>query len=199
MPRRLLALAVSALALVVTAGCADDVSPAARIGNVKISNDELLDEVAEWVGNPAAIDPATIASTTPGSYPLELVRQLLQQRVDFELHRREFEALGLEVDDALRDQALTVLFGDPAAADDAFAAFSEEFAASFVDDVARQIGLQNELGDEGYASWRTDAYGEADIEINPRYGSWDGTTGQIVAPSGPAQPATSTTFPVAAP
>ncbi|MGH9274798.1 MAG: hypothetical protein ACRDZU_09140 [Acidimicrobiales bacterium] len=196
MSRRLLALAVSALALLVSAGCADDVSPAARIGDVKISNDELLDEVAEWVGNPAAIDPATVASTTPGSYPLELVRQLLQQRLDFELHRQEFDELGLEVDDDLRQQALTVLFGDPAAADDAFAAFSEEFAASFVDDVARQIAVQNELGEEGYAAWRTAAYGETDIEVNPRYGTWDAATGQIIAPSGPVQPAT---FPVATP
>lgn len=196
MSRRLLALAVSALALLASAGCADDVSPAARIGDVKISNDELLDEVAEWVGNPAAIDPATVASTTPGSYPLELVRQLLQQRLDFELHRQEFEELGLEVDDDLRQQALTVLFGDPAAADDAFAAFSEAFAASFVDDVARKIGVQTELGEEGYTEWLVDANGEADIEVNPRYGTWDAATGQIIAPSGPVQPAT---FPVATP
>lgn len=197
MSRRLLALAVSVLALLASAGCASDVSPAARIGDLKISNDELLDEVAQWVGNPAAVDPATVASTTPGTYPLELVRQLLQQRLDFELHRQEFESLGLEVDEELRTQALTTLFGDPAAADDAFAAFTEEFTASFVDDVARQIGVQNELGEEGYAAWRTEAYNEADIEINPRYGSWDAATGQIVAPSGPLQP--TTTFPIATP
>jgi hypothetical protein len=196
-PRRLLALAVAALALFASAGCADDVSPAARIGDVKITNDQLLDEVAEWVGNPAAVDPATVASTTPGSYPLELVRQLLQQRVDFELHRQEFDELGLEVDDDLRQQALTTLFGDPAAAGDAFAAFSKAFADSFVDDVARQIGVQNTLGDEAYGAWRTKAYAEADIEVSPRYGTWDAATGQIVAPSGPRQP--TTTLPLAAP
>jgi len=195
--RRLLAIAVAALALVASAGCADDVSPAARIGDVKITNDELLDEVAQWVANPSAVDPATVASTTPGSYPLELVRQLLQQRVDFELHRQEFELLGLEVDDDLRQEAISVLFGDPAAADAAFAAFTEEFAASFVDDVARQIAVQNELGEEGYTAWRAETYSEADIEVNPRYGSWDGTTGQIVPPSGPVQP--TTTFPLPTP
>ena len=187
MPRRLLALAVAALAVVASAGCADDVSPAARIGDTKISNDALLDEVAEWVGNPRAIDPATMADATPGTYPLELVRQLLQQRIDFVLHRQEFDALGLEVGDDTRQQALTVLFGDPAAAGDAFAAFSEEFAAAFVDDVARQIGVQNELGEDGYTAWRTEAYADADIEVNPRYGSWDSEAGQITAPSGPIQ------------
>ena len=183
---------VAGLALLGTAGCADDVSPAARIGDTKIGNSELLDEVAEWVSNPAAVDPATIADTTPGSYPLELVRQLLQQRIDFVLHRQEFDTLGLKVDDDLRQQALTVLFGDPSAADEAFAAFSDDFASAFVDDIARQIAVQNALGDDGYATWRTKAYAEADIEVSPRYGTWDSSTGQIVAPAGPVQPAGST-------
>jgi hypothetical protein len=189
-PRRLLVLAVAALALVATAGCADDVSPAARIGDLKITNDELLDEVESWASNPQAVDPATLETSTPGTYPLELVRQLLQQRLDFELHRIEFDALGLELDDELRDQALTTLFGDPAAAESAFEAFTEEFAAAFVDDVARQIAVQTELGDEGYTEWRTEAYTTSEIEVSPRYGSWDGTTGQIVPPEGPTQPTT---------
>ncbi len=188
MPRRLLAFAVAALALLVSTGCAADVSPAARIGDTKISNDTLLAEVAEWVGNPAAVDPAMVADTTPGTYPLDLVRQLLQQRIDFELHRQEFERLELKLDDATRTQALTVLFGDPAAAEDAFAAFSKDFRASFVDDVARQIAVQTALGDDGYSEWRTAAYADTAIEVSPRYGHWDATTGQIVAPSGPVQP-----------
>jgi hypothetical protein len=190
---------VAALALVVSAGCANDVSPAARIGDTKISTGDLLDEVAEWVANPAAVDPATVADTTPGSYPLDLVRQLLQQRIDFQLHRTEFDALGLKLDADLREQALTVLFGDPSAADQAFAAFSDDFAAEFVDDIARQVAVQNELGDDGYSAWRTKAYEEADIEVNPRYGTWDADSGQIVAPAGPQQPAGSTDTSVAAP
>lgn len=189
MPRRLLALAVAALAVVTTAGCADDVSPAARIGDVKIGNGEFLDEVAEWTGNPVAVDPAMLGDGSPGTYPLDLVRQLLQQRIDFVLHNQEFEALGLELDDALRQQALTVLFGDPAASEQAFSAFSDDFAASFTDDVARQIGVQNELGDDGYTAWRTKAYAEADVEVSPRYGTWDGDTGQITPPEGPTDPA----------
>jgi hypothetical protein len=187
-PRRLLALAVAALSLLGIAGCADDVSPAARIGDTKISNTELLDEVAEWAGNPAAVDPNMVADTTPGTYPLELVRQLLQQRIDFELHRQKFESLGLHLDDSLREQALTVLFGDPATAEQAFSAFSDDFAAAFTDDVARQIAVQNELGDDGYSEWRGSEYADADIEVNPRYGTWDAEAGEIVAPSGPTQP-----------
>lgn len=189
MPRRLLAPAVALLALLGAAGCADDVSPAARVYDTKIGNDELLDEVAEWAGNPAAVDPATLADSSPGTYPLELVRQLLAQRIDFAIHNEGFEELGLGLTEELRQEALTVLLGDPAAAEQAFAAFSPEFAEAFVDDVARQVAVQNELGEEGYAEWRTGAYDDADIEVNPRYGTWDGDTDQIVAPTGPVQPA----------
>lgn len=189
MPRRLLALAVAAFALFGATGCADDVSPAVRIGDVKIGNDAFLAEVAEWAGNPVAVDASMLGNPSPGTYPLELVGQLLQQRIDFELHRQEFETLGLQLDDAMRTQALTVLFGDPAASEQAFSAFSKEFAQSFTDDVARQIAVETELGEDGYTKWRTKAFADTEIEVSPRYGTWDGESGQVVAPEGPVQPA----------
>src|SRR3546814_2665161 len=46
--RRLMLPALAGLTLVATAGCADDVSPAARVDGVAIPNDELLDEVEQW-------------------------------------------------------------------------------------------------------------------------------------------------------
>ncbi|MGH9085957.1 MAG: hypothetical protein ACRDYW_10925 [Acidimicrobiales bacterium] len=190
MPRRLLALVVTALVGLVGAGCADDVSPALRIGDTKIGNEAFLDEVAEWAGNPVAIDPSVLAGSSPGTYPLELVRQLLQQRIDFELHNQEFEALGLELDDDLRDGALAALFGDPSASVDAFSAFSDEFAQQFTDDIARQIAVEQELGPNEYNAWRAEAYAEADIEVSPRYGTWDGESGQITPPQGPIGSAT---------
>lgn len=188
MPRRLLALAVAALALVGGAGCADDVSPAVRIGDRKIGNDAFLAEVAEWAGNPEAVDPATLGDRSPGTYPLELVSQLLAQRIDFELHRQEFDVLGLKLDDAMREQALTSIFGDPSAAEGAFSAFSEEFAQAFTDDVARQLAVQTELGEDSYTEWRTKAFAETAIEVSPRYGTWDPKSAQIIAPKGPIQP-----------
>lgn len=191
MSRRLLALAVAALAIFASAGCAKDVSPAVRVGDVKISNDDFLAEVAEWVGNPVAVDPSMLGNRSPGTYPLDLVRQLLQQRIDFALHNAEFDHLGLKLDDSLRTKALTVLFGDPSASTQAFSAFSEEFAKQFTDDIARQVGVADELGDTDYAAWRTEAYATTSIEVNPRYGSWDSKNGQIVAPEGPIQPADS--------
>jgi len=189
-PRRFLALVVTALVGLVGAGCADDVSPALRIGDTKIGNEAFLDEVAEWAGNPVAIDPSVLADSSPGTYPLELVRQLLQQRIDFELHNQEFEALGLELDDDLRDGALAALFGDPSASVEAFSAFSDEFAQQFTDDIARQIAVEQELGPNEYNAWRAEAYAEADIEVSPRYGTWDGESGQVTPPQGPIGSAT---------
>ncbi|MEO7428889.1 MAG: hypothetical protein ABIY48_05855 [Acidimicrobiales bacterium] len=193
MPRRLLALAVAVLAILGATGCADSVSPAARIGDVKIGNDAFLAEVAEWVGNPAAIDPTVLGEPNPGTYPLDLVRQLLQQRIEFELHHQEFDHLGLKLDDAMRQQGLASIFGDPAAAEGPFKGFSKAFAASFTDDVARQLAVQTKLGDTDYTAWHTKAQAQTPIEISPRYGTWDPATGQITPPKGPTQPVSTVT------
>lgn len=196
MPRRLFALALAAAVLLLGAGCADSVSPALRVGDTKVSNDIFLAEVGEWAGNPAAVDPATLGDRSPGTYPLELVRQLMQQRIDFTLHNQEFKTLGLKLDEAMRQHALEVLFGDPKAANQAFSKFSTSFATQFTDDVARQIAVSESLGDNGYNAWRTKTYARANIAVSPRYGSWDAKTGQVLAPEGPV---TAVTTPPAAP
>lgn len=183
MPRRLLAPLVVLLALALSAGCADDVSPALRIGDTTIGNSELLDELDEWFTNPNAVSPELAAAAAPGAFPGELTRQLIAQRIDFVLHAEEFEALELELDQAARDVAIETVFGDPLAAEEALAPFSDDFRARFLDDLARQIAVEQALGEE-YATWRTQAYATADIEVNPRYGSWEGT-GRIVPPPGP--------------
>ena len=193
MPRRLLPLLLVVLVAFGAAGCADDVSPAIRVGDATVSNDELLDEIGQWIGNPVAVDPAQVSGLTPGGYPGELVRQLISQRIDFMLHEQEFDRLGLEVTEELRTEALVALFGDPSAAGDAFAAFSDEFASSFTDDVARQIAVEQELSETSetaYSDWYVAAYEGAEIEVNPRYGTWDPTTRSVIAPAAPTPAAT---------
>jgi hypothetical protein len=192
-PRRLLALLIAGLALLSATGCADDVSPALRVGDTKISNDELLKEIDQWVHNPVAVDAGQLEGLAPGAYPGDLVRQLLRQRIDFAIHNAEFERRHLELNDQLRQDALTALFGDPAGAEQAYAAFSKEFADEFTDDVARQIAVQDDLGDDGYVKWLTDAYAKTDIEVNPRYGTWDPTSRQVTAPPSAATSSTEPT------
>ena len=74
----------------------------------KVSDDDLLDEV-EWAGNEAAY-PAQLEALNPGTFPMQLVDVILQQRIDFEVHRAEFDELDLEVTDELRQAAIQQVF-----------------------------------------------------------------------------------------
>ena len=71
--------------------------------------------------------------------------------------------MDLELTDEQRDEARTALEGSPDGGGDVLAAFSDEFAEQYVDDVARQVALQNELGDDGYNEWITAALAETDV------------------------------------
>ena len=139
---------------------------------------------------PAGRRPGQLADQTPGTYPHGArCDALIQQRIDIELHDQEFEELDLELDDeACGAGARPALPGDLALAEQALAGFSEEFATRCVDDVARQIAVQTELGDEATARGGPGPP-EADIEVSPRYGSWDpdDRPGRS-PPDGPVQP-----------
>jgi hypothetical protein len=189
-PRRLPTLvAALVLALVVASGCADDVSPAARIGDTSVSNADLLEEVDEWAKNPQAFDEAELEALNPGTYPMQLVDAILHQRIDLELHAQKFEELSLTLDDTMRQQALLVIFqGDLTNAQQALAGFSEDYAEDYVDGIGRQIAVESELGEAEYLAWRNQAYVDADIEVSPRYGRWDPAQQAVVGPDGPTQP-----------
>lgn len=189
MLRRLVPLSLAALVLVASAGCAKDVSPAARVGGVNITDKQLDDEVNQWAHNPAAFDKTQLATLNPGTYPMQLVTTILQQRIDLDLHDREFAALHLTLSDSDRSAALSALFqGDSSLAQQALGGFTKAYATSYVDDISRQYAVQAKLGQQDYVAWRTKAYADAHIEVSPRYGSWDPKAQAIVAPKGP-QPA----------
>ena len=193
MLRRLVPVTLAALVLVATAGCAKDVSPAARVGGVSITDKQLDDEVTQWAHNPAAFDKAQLATLNPGTFPMQLVSTILQQRIDLDLHNQEFDRLHLTLSDSDRSAALSALFqGDSTLAQQALGGFKKAYATGYVDDISRQYAVQSKLGQQGYLAWRTKAYGAAHIEVSPRYGSWDPKAQAIVAPKGP-QPASGET------
>ena len=80
----------------------------------------------------------------------------------------------------------TSLFEDPALTQ---AVLDElgDYGDQLVEDVARSFRLQTELAD-GYAAWAAEAYPAADIEVSPRYGTFDLATGLVDPPEGPATP-----------
>jgi hypothetical protein len=195
--RRLLLLPAAALVLVLSTGCAADVAPAVTIDGDKVSDKDFLDEVSQWAHNPAAYPAERLAEHNPGTYPMQLVSAILGQRIDLALSHDEFVRQGLEVTDEIRQQAVALLFqGDMQTAEQALAGFSAEYREQYVEEISEQLALQDELGEAGYSEWRDRAYLESDVEISPRYGTWDGTNGSVTPPEGPTQPAGADDFPV---
>lgn len=187
-PRRLLALAaVAALSLVTAAGCADDVSPAARVGDVKIDNDALLDEVSEWNGSSTLLSFFQLTGAPEGGaqrFPMAFVDVVLTNRISFELHRAKFEELGLELTEQDLDDMRSGLIGDPESSAKVLDELSPEYGERLVEDVARQALVANTLGDE-YEPWARAAFASDEIEVSPRYGTWDPTAAQITPPKDP--------------
>jgi hypothetical protein len=177
--RRLLPLAAALLAVSLASGCAEDAPPAARIGDsMEITNEQLMDEVAEWASSPALLGQVGVPSAegaAPGSYSTALVDVVLTNRIRFDLHRQQFEALGLtmgDVDPTLQEQLAPVL-GE----------VSPAFAERLLDDLSRVDAVSQAMGEE-YEAWFAEVTG-GDVEVSSRYGTWDRQAGTVVPPQGP--------------
>jgi hypothetical protein len=192
-PRRLLALAAVALAgLAATSGCASDVAPAVQIDGQRISNDDLLAEVAEWRGSPTlmgALQLPTVDVDGPDNYPTQFVDFVLSNRISFEIHNAEFAALDLELSDSDLEEVRSQLLDDPATTEAVLKELSSSYADQLIADVARQTAVRDAHGD-GYNDWVAEAFGAAEIDVNPRFGRWDAASGQVVGPDGPLDPST---------
>jgi hypothetical protein len=185
--RRRLLLVALVLVGGLSAGCADDVAPAVSIGDRTITTRQLLDEVAEWAESPTLAEQLGITDVNgsgEGSYGMAFVGFLLTNRISFEVHNAQFEALDLALTDEERQQVRDGLFPDPAASAAVFEELSTAYGERLVDDVARQFAVGQAMGAE-YDAWRLDALSGDDIEVNPKYGSWDPVAGQLVPPEGP--------------
>ena len=184
MLRRPLALLAVVLAAAIGAGCADDVAPAARVGDRTITTDELLDEVAEWAGNERSPRAEQLASTSsPSGYSMAAVGAILQERILLEMLAPAFDELDMEVTEELRQQALGLLGVDPSQADEVFDGFSQAYIDGFIDSYAKGIAVQTALGDEQFVALLRES--AQDVEIDPRYGTWDPSQLVVVPPEGP--------------
>lgn len=189
MPRRLVSLAALVLAVASSAGCADDVAPAATVGDVtEISNDDLMAEVAAWAESPgmlAALQISEPAGAAEGSYATAFVDNVLTFRLTFELHNAQFEELDLELSDQQLDEVRSGLFGDAATSAEVLDELGQRVGDRLVEDAARRFAVTEAMGEEGYGQWLSEAYTSTEIEVNPRYGSWDRVSGSVVPPEGP--------------
>jgi hypothetical protein len=167
-------------------GCADDLSPAARVGDVTITHDELMAEVEHWAQSPRLVELflGAAPAAAEGRFDAQLVDVVLSNRISFEVYSAEFEARGLEVDDGLRQEIRVGIFQDPADSTAVLEQLDPAFGDRLIEDIARQFVVQSALSDQ-LIQFEGEAF--ADVEVNPRYGQWDAASRSVVPPEGPRQ------------
>ncbi len=187
MSRRALSLLALVVAGALSAGCADDVSPAARIGDdTEITHEELLAEVDDWARSDTLLGQLGVAAKEgagPGSYSTDLVDLVLTNRIRFHAHHEQFEALDLTVSDQDLADVRSGLFQDPAVTQAVLAELDGGFADRLVTAVAEQFAVSQAMAPEEYTAWQTEAL--TDVEVSPRYGTWDRRSGSVLPPDGP--------------
>ena len=185
MPRRLLLpLAALALAAALSAGCSDTVSPAIRIGDTSVSHDDLMAEVEEWAGNDATQAAQDLAqSGTAHGFASGPTSQIIGERILLALFEDEFDRQGLEITDDDRANALALVGIDPAQEEQLLGGFSDEYRATYLDRWAKVAAVQAVAG-EDLRTIITE--GAADVDLSPRYGTWDAATLVVTPPVGPA-------------
>lgn len=195
MLRRLLAPAAVLLVLALAGGCADDVAPAVQIGDLSLSTDVVLGEVDEWAGSPTLLEQlqvGTVEGEGVGTYAVGFVDFVMSNRIAFELHNAQFVALGLSLTAEDLDAVRQGLFADPTVTEQVLGELSAGYREQLLADVGRQFAVSEAMAD-GYDQWLGEAYASG-IEIDPRFGSWDATTGVVSPPTGPT-PAPVDAFP----
>lgn len=192
MRRRLLTASLVLALGVGVGGCADDVAPAARVGDITVSEDDFLAEVEAWAGSPTLLGALQVEQQVGaidgdglGGHSMGFVDLVLSYRVNFELHNDEFEARDLELSREELETTRATLLGD--ATEAVLDELGDDYADRFVADVARLTRLQQELGQVDYEGFITEAFARPDIEVNPRYGVWDPGAQGVVPPEGPRQ------------
>ncbi len=191
MPKRLLPLLLLVATLVLSGGCSSSSTAAVTVNGVSYSQADLKDELEQLA--PAFIefggsDPSTVNGAGPGSYTSEFTLSLLNQRVQTMLFQAEQQKRGLEITEEARATAREVFFGSAEVADTVIATLSSEFAERFVDDIAAGIVLQTDIGEDQFQTWIADAMGTVDVEVNPRFGTWEPDQQTIVPPEGALHP-----------
>jgi hypothetical protein len=185
--RRPLALVAVVLAAALSAGCADDVAPAATVGkDIVITHDELMAEVEEWVKSPTLVKELEVPEAEgagPGSYSTSLVDLVLTNRIQFDVHHQQLEELGLSVPDEALASIRNELVRDAATTLAVAGELDREFFDQLVMAVAERTTVGQAMDAEAYQTWLAEAL--ADVEINSRYGAWDAAARVVLPPTGP--------------
>lgn len=175
--RRVAAVASSAVLAVALAACdADQVGAAAVVGDDRITVAELQDHARDVV----EMSPDTDVTGDQA----ELQRGLLNRMISFRLADRVARDTGITISEADIDQFIAEQLIPQTPDGDLTPLLAQNWLTEeTLRDAVRQVLTIEQLGgNEAYAEAVTAAAEEVGVEVNPRYGTWDGM--QVVAQSG---------------
>lgn len=174
--KRLLVLALVVAATGVLAGCDTD-DPAISVDDAEISRADLDEEIRVWWDNAEYKDAvgSQLGGRLDGGAPSpEFVSQIVSNRVSHLATGELLDQLGGEVTDA-DVQAMREQFDADPTSKAILADFPESWQDKVVSDFAAQAVLEQLLADSG----QTPSFGDFDIEVDDRYGSWSSESGAV--------------------
>jgi peptidyl-prolyl cis-trans isomerase SurA len=175
--RRVAAVASSAVLAVALAACdSDQVGAAAVVGGERITVSDLQEHTREVV--------AIIPDSDITGDQAELQRGLLSRMISFRLDEQVARDEGITITEAAVDEFIADQLIAQAPDGDLTPLLAQNWLTEeTLRDAVRQVLTIDEVGGaEAYAEAVAAAAEEIGIEVNPRYGTWDGT--QVVQASG---------------
>ena len=188
---------VLAVLLAVAAASCGWNQPAAKVGKVEISEDQLKADVEALRTVPELATLFGAEVPEKGPVPASVTANMLSLRISQLVLAARFESskVGLPLDEANRraedertkladiDEQLTLQLGSP----ETYAkvpASLREILRTFL--LYRDL-LLGEVPEDEVLTTVSGIFAASDISVAPRYGSWDSTTFSVVPPEGPGQ------------
>jgi hypothetical protein len=163
------------LPLLAATACGASLSPAIEVNADEVSRSDLLEQTATLA------EPLGLGSSTTVSG--DFTRDVIVIRINELVFNQAAADLGIEISDEHLEEAADLVrannaeqFPDPEILD--------EVVAMLAPSVAAQLAL-GESADANQVL--LDAYASSDIRVDPRFGTWDGTTGRVDPPPAPVE------------
>lgn len=184
----LVAVSVAALAAI---GCAEQ-SAAIRVDDRTVSRGDFEDqldfvhdneEFRNMLFGAVGREQLRAEGDPPGSYLQQYVGALAGVNVQFLVVERVLADEDIDVPDSARDNVLAMFDEQlPGGSADVPRAIRDRYVAG----LAAIETLTGELDQDASNAAVQRVVDESTIEVNPRYGSWDGEQFTVVAPAGPS-------------
>src|SRR5688572_14451740 len=146
-------------------------------------------EVEEWAGNDATQAAVSLVQTgTDHGYASEPVTNIVGERIVLGLFEEEFDRQGLEVTEEDRTNAFGLIGIDPSQEEALLGGFSDEYREEYLERWAKVAAVQAVAQEDLREVISAEA---EDVELSPRYGTWDAVALVVTPPEPPSAPQTS--------